>query len=125
MQGKSVGLLILLWCEIIISARILLFALPVLIHRCQAKIFALINSQDAFMLLLSIVACIQFTAGIASLFGKRNSKSIHAQAAGLSILITSVFVFSKTGIQAFMSVTHFIPVVFSVAVAAILYLKKA
>jgi hypothetical protein len=88
MNGKSIGLIILWWCEAIISVRVLLFSLPVIINKSQAKIFDLQALNDRFIVVMSATALLYFVVGVASICGYRYWKAIHYLAAIFTVLLT-------------------------------------
>lgn len=88
MEKKSVGLIILLWSEIILSLRILLFTVPVMINRYSAGHLSVSNLEDQFIGLMSLTAGLYFFIGILSLAGNKLWKSAHLLAVVLILSFT-------------------------------------
>jgi len=88
MNGKSVGLIILWWVEVIISIRVLLFSVPVIINKCLEKSFALSDLNDRFIAVLTVTALLYAVVGIVSIFGFKHWKLVHYLAAILTFVLT-------------------------------------
>jgi len=88
MNGKSIGLIILWWCEAIIAVRVLLFSVPVIINKSLAKSFLLSGLNDRFIVVITVTALLYFIVGVASIFGYRYWKAIHYLAAVFTLLLT-------------------------------------
>jgi len=69
MKQRSIFLNILLWCELIISARVLMFTLPVLIAKYAKGHFSIVSLSDWTMFTLTIIAFFYFLTGLASIIG--------------------------------------------------------
>jgi len=117
MRGnKSVGLKILWWGEIIVSARILLFCIPVLINKLLEKSLHTQSVDDWFIVILTTVALVYFILGIASIMGHKLWRAFHYVTLILVIfliigLLRQVAVHSVAFHWAYLS-----PVIFSVVV---------
>ncbi len=88
MEGKSVGLRILCWCEMIVSLRVLLFTIPVMINKNSAGTFAMANLDDRFMVVLSLTAVVYFLAGVLAISGNKLWRAAHILAVVLVGLAT-------------------------------------
>jgi hypothetical protein len=77
MEGKSVGLKILCFAEVIISLRVLLFSIPVMISRNSAGVFSMTNLDDRFMAVLSLTAILYCLAGSMAIAGSKLWKAAH------------------------------------------------
>ena len=112
MKGKSVGLVILWWSEVIVSLRILLFTVPVMINKFLAERFVFSGAENGFIVLLTLTAVFYLLSGLTSLAGFRFWKTLHVAAMLFTGLLTynAVRGFGQAGIQ-----THyFYPAVFAV-----------
>ena len=88
MKGKSVGLTILLWGEVIIALRVLLFTIPVAINNILAEDFILGDADNRYIILLTLTAVFYFLAGLTSIVGFRFWKFLHVSAAVFTLLCT-------------------------------------
>ena len=88
MEGKSVGLRILCWSEVVVSLRVLLFAVPVMINKNSAGTFSMSNLDDRFMAVLSLTAVLYFLAGILAISGNKLWKASHLLAVVFVALAT-------------------------------------
>ncbi len=80
MEGKSVGLKILCWSEVVISLRVLLFSLPVMIQKNSAGSLSMSNLDDRFIGLLSLTAVLYLIAGVMAIAGNKLWKAAHVLA---------------------------------------------
>jgi len=119
MKGKSVGLQILLWSEVIVSARVLLFSIPVIINKCLAQSFSLSSSDDRFIAVMTLTALLYFLVGIVSIAGYRFWKAIHYAAAILIILLTVCSLNMSGQTPAAPGLYYFSPLLFSVIVTVL------
>ena len=113
MDGKSIGLKIMWWSEMIISIRVLLFLVPVLINQYLAKNFLLSNLNDRFIALLSAAAIFYLIIGVMSIIGFRYWKITHYLAAILTLALTagSLFYFGQPSRT--VDLIYFAPVFFA------------
>lgn len=78
MQEKSRGLKVLLWCEVIVAARILLFGIPVIMSQ-----FLLANKPNYnavgewFLAIVTIAAFFYLIVGVLALVGHAKWKFFH------------------------------------------------
>jgi len=87
-QNKSVGLKILSWGEIVVSARILLFCVPVFINKILEKSLYPEKVDDWFMVILATVALLYFILGIASITGYKLWRTFHYLVLVLVVFLT-------------------------------------
>jgi len=126
MKQRSIFLTILLWCELIISARLLMFTLPVLISNFAKGRFYLVSLADWTIFTLTLIAFFYFLTGLASLSGFRGWKLFHY----LGVVLTAVLSFSLINkilsVYSIVSYGYYIPVVVSVFLAcAVTFHKNA
>jgi len=88
MPNQSLKFRILWYLETIVSARLLLFCIPVLMNKYIEKRFAAFNADDWFIIFLTIMALLYFMIGLASIIGYRSWKILHYLGAVLSFCMT-------------------------------------
>lgn len=118
MDGKSVGLKILCWSEVIISLRVLLFSIPVMINKYSAGRFSLSHIEDQFIGLLSLTAVLYFFVGILSLAGNALWRAAHLLAVVLVLSFTLASVKISGQALAVENAYFSLPLLFSVIVTA-------
>ncbi len=91
MNNKSILQTVFLWCEIVVSARILLFTVPVMITDIANKGGLLAKSP--IVIILSLLAVLYLLAGFAGLRSRPTTKFLHL-AAGLATLIIALMLTS-------------------------------
>jgi hypothetical protein len=114
MNGKSVGLIILWWSEVIISVRVLLFSIPVMISKYSAKSLSLSDPDSLFMAMITVTALVYFAVGIISISGYRFWRAAHYMAAALIILLTAGALYTTAQPPAGAGAHYFLPLLFSV-----------
>lgn len=80
MSSKSIGSSILSWVEIVLSARILLFTIPVLMNKQSNENINLLKLQkvdDWFIFILTILSLCFLTIGVGALLGNKLTKIFH------------------------------------------------
>ena len=87
MPRKSVGLTIMLWVEMIIALRVMLFTIPVFINKFLEKTPVLASMDDRFILILTLTAIYYFLTGLMSLMGLRFWKILHLAAVLFTLLL--------------------------------------
>ena len=87
-ENKSVGLKILSWGETIVSARVLLFCVPVFINKILEKSLYPERVDDWFIIILTTVALLYFILGIASIMGYKLWRTFHYLTLVLVVLLT-------------------------------------
>jgi len=125
MKGKSVGLVILWWSEVIISLRALLFTVPVIINKILAENFILSDPENRFIILLTLTAVFYLLSGLTSIVGFKFWKYIHFAAALFTVLLTVSALNGEVQISA--GLHYFYPVMIAVifTVFAVILDKKA
>jgi len=120
MKNQSVGAKILLFSEIIIAARALLFFIPVTINKFLSKSFLWGDLEDRFIVVCVLTAVLYFVFGIASLMGFKFWKAIHYVAVALifAMTISLLNIFSQAG-------SHYsVPLLCSVIIAVLVGIQK-
>ena len=84
----SMRLTILFWAEIILSARILLFTVPVLIQKGQNNVIPGAGGGERLMIFLTFVALLYFMTGLLSVLKNRRWRFFHFLVAGWIALVT-------------------------------------
>ena len=117
MNTRSISLRILWWSEIIISARILFFSIPVLIQKNLERSFSPIKVDDWFVIILTSTALIYLLVGYASITGHRLWKFFHYLAAALIFLLSvglwNLMISTTLTFEPF----YFLPALFAVGIA--------
>jgi len=125
MKKQSIGLTVLLWCEIIVSARVLLFTIPVLInkHKMANGVFSV---NDWFIIVVSMAALLYFIVGVASLGGHRFWKFFHYLATALiAILTIGIFKLVASSGASQQSFVFYVPFVVSVIVTFLIGMSNS
>jgi hypothetical protein len=91
MNKKSILQTVFLWCEIVVSARILLFTVPVMITDMIKHESVL--AKSLIVVILSLLAILYLLAGWAGLRSRPTTKFLHL-AAGLVTLIVALMMTS-------------------------------
>lgn len=124
MNKKPAGLLILSWAEIILALRVLLFALPVFLNRILTKKLTF-TEQETFLFTLAGIALLLLIAGIMTVLGHKQWRSLHYL---MAFGVTAVsFVFIGFGIAGGgrISPFYYLPVIFALLVLLYMWrLKK-
>jgi len=119
MNGKSVGLTIVWWIEVIISLRVLLFSIPVIISKSLEKSFALSDLNDRLIAVMTITAVLYCIVGITSILGLRQWKVAHYLAAILTFALTAGSLYAFDQPPATVDLNYFAPFVFATAATAL------
>jgi len=119
MNGKSVGLTILWWCEAIISIRVLLFSIPVMINKYLAKSFALSDLNDRFIAVLTGTALLYCIVGIISILGFRFWKVTHYLAVILTFTLTAGSLYAFDQPSGTVGLNYFAPFIFALVLTAL------
>jgi len=115
MQSRSIIIKILYWLEVIISARILLFTLPVLLNNLTKGHFSFSNPEDFFITTLTVLGVYYFCVGIVAILEKPAVRLLHILGliliAGLTaVLLRNISVTSDAQFETY----HFIPIFLSI-----------
>lgn len=113
MKNRSVGLSLVLWCEVIISARVLLFTVPVLIGRGMSKTFSTDNSVDWFIISVTIIAVLYFCVGITAILRFSVWKLFHYVVAAIVCMLTVGIINVANALDGNLQGIYFLPLVFS------------
>lgn len=114
MGGKSVGLKILWWSEVIVSARVLLFFIPVVINTYMAGTLSLSDPAGRFTAVTGLTALVYAAVGIVSLAGYRFWKTVHYLAVTFVFLATAAFFYWPGRAAAAAGAHYLLPLLFSV-----------
>jgi len=126
MKNKPVILQIVLWAEVIISARVLLFSLPVLISKKLSESFGSNLMADWFVIIITLISLFYFLIGIASIAGHKMWRIFHYFAAALTFLLTAALTNLMFVTGEYYSTMYFVPLIFSVmTVTAVVMFKDA
>ncbi len=121
MKNNLITVKIVGWLETIISARILLFCIPVLLSKYLQKNFSPLNLEDWFIVILTYTAFVYFLVGVSTLTVYRSWRFLHYAAFILTAVVTSSLVRVSLQTQIPVHWGHFIPL--SAAIFVILVLK--
>ena len=124
MQRRSIFLGILFWVEAVVSARILLFSVPVMINKGFAKSFAPNTVADCFILIITVVSLLYLFIGIASIGRYKFWRFLHYLAAGLVFALTVGVLTKAVDAHAAKNFFYYVPVVFSIGVAMLIGLTR-
>jgi len=117
MKSRSIVLNIVLWAEIIVAARALMFTLPVLITKySKGQIYNILLS-DWVMFAVTIIAFFYFLTGIASVLQYKGWKVFHYVGLVLTVLLTVALVSKATTLGAAVSFGFFLPLLISAVLA--------
>jgi len=124
MKDKSIGLVILLWVELIVSARILMFTVPVLISR-YFKSGATVNTPaDWCVFTISLIAMFYFLVGLASLLGHKQWKLFHYGGVILTAILTAGLVSKIVLIEFTVNPFYLVPFIVSLFLAVVIGFSK-
>lgn len=119
MNGKSVGLKILWWSEMVIALRVLLFTVPVVINKKINGNFSLLDVDDRFIVLITLTAILYFAIAFSSIAGYRFWKVLHYSGSFL-VLLGSIGLIKMLGYwPAPVGAHYFIPFYFSIGGATL------
>jgi len=126
MKNQSIGLQILGAVEVIVSARILLFTIPVFINKGLAANFFPIAAVDWFIMVLTLVALLYLVVGITSIMGYKFWTFFHYLAAVLVFVMTAGLYNLMISTQTNLNIAYSLPVFFSliVTICAVLMRNK-
>jgi hypothetical protein len=124
MKSKPILLTIIFWCEIIVSARVLVFTIPVLFSSYSQGSLSLVSLEGLSVVMLTLIALYYFMTGLASVMGFRGWRLFHY----LGTMLTLALVFSlikravEFGVP--MNAGYYIPVVISAALSVFVGMNK-
>lgn len=121
MNKPSVGVTILLWMEAIVSARVLLFTIPVLINKQMIELPQDAGANDWFIVLLTVTAVLYLAVGLVSIIGNKLVHVIHFLAAGAVLVMTIGLVMQSSGSANGLNVGYFIPSVVAIVFSGLAY----
>ena len=88
MAKKNLFLTVLLWLEIVVCLRVLLFVLPVWMNQYTSGVLGVMKLDDWFMVVITVAV---FLHGLAAIFCLKNfsaGKSIHFFSLGVFLFLT-------------------------------------
>ena len=109
MDSKSLSLKIFWLAEVIFSARVLFFSLPVMISQVSLKDKPIISSDDRFIFFVTIAALIYFFIGLASLLGHKLWRLFHYLGVAVVVALTVGFLKELDGTKADIQPVYFLP----------------
>ena len=123
MDNKPMSLKIMLWAEIIVSARILLFVAPLVIHKAMTGTWGH-AIETYFLASIGAPAALYLVVGIVSLAGHQRWRFLHYIVITMSFLQTAALaaMIIRTGHPLF--AYHFIPAEVSLLILLFLYSVK-
>lgn len=92
MEKKSISRMILLWVQMIVSARILLFTLPVIISAYAEQQISSVSYPSTLILYLAVIAGAHFLAAIFSILGKKLGTVLQYASSVLTWILTIAWV---------------------------------
>ncbi len=122
MTQKPIHQQIFLWVETIMAVRILLFAAPVLIYKCQTA-SAWGSSQDWWVMGTALVSLAYLIAGACSLSGYQHWRILQYAAAAMTIVLTGLL-YSGNTISSGIDIKAVIPAGLSVLIVFYVYLTR-
>ena len=124
MNKRSVGLIILWWVEVIISIRVLLFAIPVMINKYSAASFSAKNLEDRFMIVVTGAAVFYLLVGVMSIRGVRFWKGAHYLAVFFICVLTVGSLRLPGQLAGGVALYYFLPLIVSVAISVLAVILK-
>ena len=125
MKNLSLKMKILFGIEAIVSARILLFTIPVIIsEKASAEPFPY-SIEDRLILTLTYISALYLVIGISSFAGHKLWKLFHYLAAGVGLFLTSYLLKSVNELGGEAGIIHYAPVGFILFVTICVALSKA
>ncbi|MBZ0165917.1 MAG: hypothetical protein K8I00_03850 [Candidatus Omnitrophica bacterium] len=121
MKKSSVGTTILWWLEAIVSARVLLFTIPVLINNQMTGTTKSSGAENWFMLMITVAAVLYLFVGLMSIIGHKLAPMFHFLAAAVVLVMTIGMVMQSSGSTGGLNVGFFIPLVFASIFTALAY----
>ncbi|HLF19073.1 MAG TPA: hypothetical protein VI749_09340 [Candidatus Omnitrophota bacterium] len=127
MKSRSIILNVILWVEIIVSARVLMFTLPVLITKYTKGQYYNVTVSDWAILIVTIIAAFYFVTGIAAVLKYKGWKLFHYLGFFLTALLTVGLVKKALSMELAVSWGFFLPLLISASLAmvAISYERQA
>ena len=124
MKQRSITLHILLWCEMIVAARVLVFTLPVMIKKYSQGSAGFAGVEGWTILALTLIGLYYLATGLASVLKLRGWKLFHY----LGTVLTATLIFSLAvkiaEENSSVSLFFFIPVVLSLGLSLAVLLIK-
>lgn len=117
MQQKTVGLLIILWVQVVVCARILLFTVPVLINKYARQVVPAEPVADAFMVFITTFSFLYLGVGIASLIRRKVVRTFQYAGCALTAFLTAAFFIAAGQSSGPFLAYYFLPLIFSVFAA--------
>ena len=114
---------IMLWAEVVIAARILLFAIPVFLHKLMAPAAAL-SIDDWFLLSLGIPSVFFVVAAVSALMGSKMWKILHFVVVGITAVMSVALLMMVFRTQSPFQVYYLIPLAVAALVAGALLKMK-
>ena len=124
MDHRKLGLQILGLFEMIISARILLFTVPVLIHKFLLNNSLIQRMDDWFVILITFAALFYLIIGFACLGGHKFWKLFHYLAAPLIGVLTFGLFYKLSQIYAPMNLIYFLPLLCSLLLILLIRFER-
>ena len=93
MSKKSILQTVFLWCEIVVSARILLFTVPIMVSDVVQRNSVIAKSP--MVVILSLLAVLYLLAGWAGLRGRPTMKLLHLAAGATTLIVALIMTSSK------------------------------
>lgn len=114
MPAKPLGLQMLWWAEIVVSARALLFLLPVMINKWQDQSLSPHSADDWFLWVATFASLFYLLVGIVALLGHRLWKMFHYVAALVVVALTAGLVNKTVENHAAVNSAYWFPLIFAV-----------
>ncbi len=114
MKKKPMSLQIMLWAEVVVAARILLFAIPVFLHKMTTQ-DTQYSINDWFLLSLAVPAGFFMVAAITSLMGNHLWRFLHYIVVALTVVISGAMIMMVFRTQSAFQIYYLTPL----AVAAV------
>ncbi len=89
MSAAPLGLQMLWWAQVVVSARILIFLLPVMINQSQGPGIPLYSADDGFLGVATLTSLLYLLVGIMALLGNKSWKLFYYVVAFLVAALTA------------------------------------
>lgn len=109
MKSKNIFLTIVFWCEIIISARLLMFTIPVLINKYINAQFYVDQISDWNIWVLTLLGFFYFMTGLASALQFRHWKLFHYVGLVLAVILTGALLMKVVALSGVIGWVYFVP----------------
>lgn len=114
MRSNAVGIQIFWWGEVILSMRVLLFTLPVLLHKWTVGSLSTSDVSDSFILVISLCACLYLFVGLLGVLGNRKWKLFHFIAAFTVFILSACFLYKLNAANSLVVTGYFVPSILAV-----------